>query len=397
MVVACESPKLQAFYIPQLGTAPKWCSYLDSLTEELEENPQPSIYDDYKFVTKKELETLGLDHLYGTNLLRAYMHGFFVDIRLYEKAKAISNPFEYEDYRKKALQERLEKARGSRISIQKRKLPNVNKVVAQKLLEEKGTEASEDNPLGDDRFGAMFRDPKFQVDENSEEYKLMYPQKRMKALEESFRKVTEDPYKGEKEGRDSDDSSDSEDSDDGTPPLFLFLFFLFFLFFLSLVLECANSFPSFADLMLRAVKKKFASKKGHDDDDDDDEKESEDEGIDKERGSKGPKFYELKQGHSLKSLTNLDRGLDKRKSKSFGERLRTSDDTSVNSVRGSFGNMELKYIPKQGVSRCPPPVFPCMRPRETHLLFLLNSQRVRGDQQEHRSRTRSETAGELDP
>jgi len=231
MVVACESPKLQAFYIPQLGTAPKWCSYLDSLTEELEENPQPSIYDDYKFVTKKELETLGLDHLYGTNLLRAYMHGFFVDIRLYEKAKAISNPFEYEDYRKKALQERLEKARGSRISIQKRKLPNVNKVVAQKLLEEKGTEASEDNPLGDDRFGAMFRDPKFQVDENSEEYKLMYPQKRMKALEESFRKVTEDPYKGEKEGRDSDDSSDSEDSDDGTPPLFLFLFFLFFLFF----------------------------------------------------------------------------------------------------------------------------------------------------------------------
>lgn len=56
MVVACESPKLQAFYIPQLGSAPKWCAYLDSLTEELEENPQPTIYDDYKFVTKKELE-----------------------------------------------------------------------------------------------------------------------------------------------------------------------------------------------------------------------------------------------------------------------------------------------------------------------------------------------------
>lgn len=30
---------------------------------------------------------LGLSHLMGTNLLRAYMHGFFIDNRLYSKAK----------------------------------------------------------------------------------------------------------------------------------------------------------------------------------------------------------------------------------------------------------------------------------------------------------------------
>jgi ribosome biogenesis protein ENP2 len=32
-------------------------------------------------------------------MLRAYMHGFFVDNRLYGKAKAIAEPFSYEKYR----------------------------------------------------------------------------------------------------------------------------------------------------------------------------------------------------------------------------------------------------------------------------------------------------------
>jgi len=45
------------------------------------------VYDDYKFVTRKELDDLGLTHLIGSNLLRAYMHGFFLDIRLYHKVR----------------------------------------------------------------------------------------------------------------------------------------------------------------------------------------------------------------------------------------------------------------------------------------------------------------------
>lgn len=32
---------------------------MDNLTEELEENPESTVYDDYKFVTKKDLENLG--------------------------------------------------------------------------------------------------------------------------------------------------------------------------------------------------------------------------------------------------------------------------------------------------------------------------------------------------
>ncbi|KAG8551074.1 hypothetical protein GDO81_018437, partial [Engystomops pustulosus] len=94
-----EASKMNVYYVPALGPAPKWCSFLDNVTEELEENPESTVYDDYKFVTKRELEDLGLTHLIGeledlglthligSAMLRAYMHGYFIDIRLYHKAK----------------------------------------------------------------------------------------------------------------------------------------------------------------------------------------------------------------------------------------------------------------------------------------------------------------------
>ena len=88
-----EQPKMQVHYIPTLGPAPKWCSFLDNITEEIEENAVSAIYDDYKFITKDELTDLGLDHLVGSSLLRAYMHGYFMDARLYRKAHSIGNFF----------------------------------------------------------------------------------------------------------------------------------------------------------------------------------------------------------------------------------------------------------------------------------------------------------------
>ena len=51
---------LKLFLFQSLGPAPRWCSFLDNLTEELEENPEPTIYDDYKFVTTKDLDNLGM-------------------------------------------------------------------------------------------------------------------------------------------------------------------------------------------------------------------------------------------------------------------------------------------------------------------------------------------------
>lgn len=46
-----------------------------------------SVFDDYKFVTKVELHELGLGDLEGTLMLRPFMHGFYIDARLYRKVK----------------------------------------------------------------------------------------------------------------------------------------------------------------------------------------------------------------------------------------------------------------------------------------------------------------------
>ncbi|KAH3675487.1 hypothetical protein WICPIJ_009350, partial [Wickerhamomyces pijperi] len=37
--MANESIPMHTYYIPALGPAPKWCSFLDNITEELEEKP----------------------------------------------------------------------------------------------------------------------------------------------------------------------------------------------------------------------------------------------------------------------------------------------------------------------------------------------------------------------
>lgn len=64
--------------------------FSEFLQEELEEGAQTTIYDNFKFLTREDLERLNLTNLIGTNLLQAYMHGFFVDYRLYKKVRLSS-------------------------------------------------------------------------------------------------------------------------------------------------------------------------------------------------------------------------------------------------------------------------------------------------------------------
>ena len=77
-----------------------------------------------RFVTKQELEGLGMGHLVGSQLLRAYMHGFFLHNKLYQKAKAVAAPLAYDTVRKERIQSKLEAERSQRITL-KRKLPKV--------------------------------------------------------------------------------------------------------------------------------------------------------------------------------------------------------------------------------------------------------------------------------
>lgn len=48
---------MAAYYIPQLGPAPRWASFLENITEEMEDQATRSVYEDYKFVERKELKT----------------------------------------------------------------------------------------------------------------------------------------------------------------------------------------------------------------------------------------------------------------------------------------------------------------------------------------------------
>lgn len=82
----------------------------------------------HRFVTRTDLTRLGLDHLLGTPLLRAYMHGFFMDARLYSKAAAASQPAAYETWRASKVAAKLEEERQGRISVA-RKLPKVRVVL----------------------------------------------------------------------------------------------------------------------------------------------------------------------------------------------------------------------------------------------------------------------------
>ncbi|GMF12170.1 unnamed protein product [Phytophthora lilii] len=254
LLVAGEQERVMSYYIPELGIAPKWCSFLDSLTEELEEEAQATVYDDYRFVTRAEIKSFGLDHLVGTPLLKAYMHGFFMDARLYNKVKAVAEPFAYDDWRKKKLKEKVEAKQANRITIQRR-LPKVNRATAERILQNEAKqkknskeadgedgETALSNPLGDERFSRMFTSSDFEVDEESETYRMLHPnaantkQQRKQQEDMDSDAATDDDEdeddevggrfarvddgedeEEEVEGRPSDESSDEEEEIEPTP------------------------------------------------------------------------------------------------------------------------------------------------------------------------------------
>jgi len=256
---ANESPKMFSYFIPQLAPAPKWCAYLDTLSEELEEDAAPVVYDDFKFVTRTraELDAVSLSPLIGTNVLRAHMHGFFMDVRLYAEAKAMVDPFAYDEYRKAKIEKLLDEGTAKRIKLKRaaRALPKVNRHLAQRMLsddpkktekakkrarklaEEKGQEPSDDegddaedgasaapdssNPIGDNRFAAMFQDKDFEVDFESNEYKLLNPSSKGGPNGNGEDAFGEDPAlhlmedtssESEVEGRKDDESEDEEEA-----------------------------------------------------------------------------------------------------------------------------------------------------------------------------------------
>ncbi|KHJ46309.1 NUC153 domain protein [Trichuris suis] len=240
LFMANDKQKILTYYIPNLGPAPRWCAFLDNITEELEETTQAEVFDDYKFVTVRDLDLLGLSNLIGTSLLRAYMHGYFIDARLYNRAKEAVNPFAYDEYRKQKVREKLDEERKNRVKLNK--LPVVNKELAERLIVEQGDtgrrkkkpskksqleNGAEGNLLTDSRFKALFEKSDFQIDPSSEEYKLLNPavvrlqnakREKMRRLKEKAEEQRQDRlerdsgYIRDDDAKHSDNSSVEDDS-----------------------------------------------------------------------------------------------------------------------------------------------------------------------------------------
>ncbi|KAJ8522497.1 hypothetical protein ONZ45_g918 [Pleurotus djamor] len=258
-----EGIQMGTYYIPQLGPAPRWASFLENITEEMEDQTTRSVYEDFKFVERSELKTLGLDHLVGTPALKPYMHGYFVALKLYDTARLIANPFSYAEHREKLVKEKMEKMAETRIRAKKQTVGDkvkVNKALAEKLLreeekarkreekmkaakakklaeaaeghdgmdvdeeeEEETIAAKEDggekrpNLLSDPRFAQLFEDPEFQVDEESREYALLNPSSVAQKRQGGWAKTVVEEEEDESDKPSSDgleSASDSETSED---------------------------------------------------------------------------------------------------------------------------------------------------------------------------------------
>lgn len=46
------------------------------------------------------------------------MHGYFMDVRLYKKAKSLTEPFDFEKYKSKKIKEKLDEEKTNRVQIQ---------------------------------------------------------------------------------------------------------------------------------------------------------------------------------------------------------------------------------------------------------------------------------------
>ena len=78
-----------------------------------------------RFITRAQVAATGMSHLVGTPLLRAYMHGYFVHQRLWQKAVGLApGTSAAAAQRSAAVAQQLEAQRASRITLLKR-LPKV--------------------------------------------------------------------------------------------------------------------------------------------------------------------------------------------------------------------------------------------------------------------------------
>ncbi|KAG2324899.1 hypothetical protein Bca52824_007627 [Brassica carinata] len=189
MLLALNSSLIPSYFIPEL---------------EMEETGQTTIYDDYKFVTKEDLEKLQLTGLIGTNLLKAQMHGYFMKHNLYKNGTSADSSFWYVGYLHTSLcvlfflQRKIRFPKVNRdlaATIYNEEYEEEDEEAAKKVSKKKKKPGLSGEDFSGGRFDNMFHNPEFQIDPESYEYRVLHPvasssTKQPSLLDEHFEPVT---------------------------------------------------------------------------------------------------------------------------------------------------------------------------------------------------------------
>ena len=181
----CDAPRVGTYFAPGIGPAPKWCSFLDTVADELNQQlaggksaaggaETKQMYDDFIFLTREQLQALGADNLIGTSVVKAYMHGFWMDRRVHAKLRDVAEPFLYEKYKQQRIAEEVEKTRPMRMPVRVRNETSkgaVNERLQRELadkmtqIENKKENVIAGKILEDSRFSKLWSNAAFEIEE----------------------------------------------------------------------------------------------------------------------------------------------------------------------------------------------------------------------------------------
>ena len=183
----CEAPRVGTYFAPSVGPAPRWCSFLDTVADEINKTNESTVggdtttaaakqvYDDYIFLTKEQIQALGAENLIGTPVVKAYMHGFWMDRRVHAKLRDVAEPFLYEKYKQDKVRAEVEKSRPMRMPVRVKDTSSTRGAINERMQKELAKKMAQiDNKrenviasriLEDSRFSKLWSNSDFQVEE----------------------------------------------------------------------------------------------------------------------------------------------------------------------------------------------------------------------------------------
>ncbi|CRG93075.1 conserved Plasmodium protein, unknown function [Plasmodium gallinaceum] len=177
--IPCDNKKVFIYFIPFIGLAPKWCNFLDNMTEELEEKERyrrndtddysNELFDDYVFLTSQQVDQLNINHLKGTKNLISYLHGYYIPTKIYADIKSVIDQNNFEQIKKTIIQKKLESKQQMRIPqknalVNKEYVHNLLNKVQKKIDKKQKVMYDAEQLLQDKRFNKLFYDPEYMIE-----------------------------------------------------------------------------------------------------------------------------------------------------------------------------------------------------------------------------------------